>query len=85
MKKTLSAHENKLVAIYILYLHDFIIESNKPFSSHKNMKPIIETLRSSNAEGIKVAIATLKNTLWHKIAVKKLERFEENRKNNSTF
>ena len=49
------------------------------------MKPIIETLGSSNFEDVKVAIATLKNTLWHKNVVKKLEKFEENRKNNTTF
>ena len=85
MKRALSANENTLVVIYILYLHGLITESNEPRSSHENMKSIIEALRSSNVENIKVVIATLTNTLWHKIAVKKLESSEENIKNNNTF
>ena len=73
MKRALSANENTLVVIYILYSHGLITESNEPLSRHENMKSIIEALRSSNVENIKVAIATLTNTLWHKIAVKKFE------------
>ena len=47
MKRALSANENTLVVIYILYLHGLITESNEPLSSHENMKSIIEALRSS--------------------------------------
>ena len=49
------------------------------------MKSIIEALGSYNFEDIKVAITTLKNTLCDKSGVEKLDRFEENRKNNTTF
>ena len=54
MKKALSAHENMLVAIYIIYLHCLITESNEPLSSPKNMKSIVEAFGSSNFEDIKV-------------------------------
>ena len=49
------------------------------------MKSIIEALGSYNFEDIKVAITTLKNTLCDKSGVEKLDRSEENRKNNTTF
>ena len=81
----LPIHENTLVAIYILYLCRLITKLNEPQSSHDNMKSIIEALGSYNFEDIKVAITTLKNTLCDKSGVEKLDRFEENRKNNTTF
>ena len=40
---------------------------------------------SSNFEDIEVAVTALKNTLCDKNVVEKLERFEENRKNSTTF
>ena len=49
------------------------------------MKSIIEAFGSSNFEDIKVTITTLKNTLCDKNEVAKLESFEENRKNSTTF
>ena len=81
----ISAHENTLVAIYILYLRGFNTELNEPQSSYENIKSIIKGLGSSNFEDIKVAVTTLKNTLCDKNIVEKLERFKENRKNNITF
>ena len=81
----ISAHENTLVAIYILYLRGLITESNEPQSSHESMKLIIEALGSSNSKDIKVAKTTFKNALCDKNVVEKLERFEGNRKNNTTF
>ena len=47
------------------------------------MKSIIEGLDSSNFEDIKVV--TTNSTLYAKYVVEKLERLEENRKNNTTF
>ena len=84
MKRVLSAHENTLVAIYILYLRGLITESNESLSSQKNMKSVIEAFGSSKFEDIKVAISTLKSILCDK-NVEKLERFKKNRKNNTTF
>ena len=84
MKRALPAHENMLVAIYILYLNDLITESNESLSNQENMKAIIKALGSSGFEDIKVAIAILKNTLCDKNVVEKLERFES-RKNNNHF
>ena len=49
------------------------------------MKSIIEALSSSDFEDVKVAITTSKNTLCDKNVVEKVERFEENRKNSTTF
>ena len=60
MKRALSAHENQLVAIYILYLHGLITESKEPLSNHKNIKPLIQALDSSNVGDINVTIVTLK-------------------------
>ena len=60
MKRALSAHENQLVAIYILYLHGLITESKEPLSNYKNIKPLIQALDSSNIRDINVTIATLK-------------------------
>ena len=77
MKRALSAHENTLVAIHILYLRGFITESNELLSSHKNMKSVIKALGSSNFEDIKVVITILKNILYDKNVVEKLERCEE--------
>ena len=85
IKRTLSAHENTLVAIYVLYLHGLITKSNEPLTNRENMKSIIEALSSSNFEDIKVAITTLKNTPCDKNVVEKVERFEENRKNSQHF
>ena len=81
----ISAHEITLVPIYVLYLRGLIIESNEPLTSHENMRPIIEALDISNFEDIEVAITTLKNTLCNKNVVEKLEKLEEDRKNNITF
>ena len=49
------------------------------------MESISKALSSSNFEDIKVAKTTWKNILCDKNVVEKLERFEENRKNNTTF
>ena len=72
VKRVISAYENTLVALYILYLRGLITESNEPLTSHEDMKAIIEALGSSNFEDIKVAITTLKNTLCDKNVVENL-------------
>ena len=45
----------------------------------------MEALGSSNFEDVYINITALKNTLCDKNVVEKLERFEENRKNKTTF
>ena len=66
-------------------MRGLITKSNEPLTSHENIKSIIEALSSSDFEDIKVAITTLKNTLCDKNVVEKVKRFEENRKNSTTF
>ena len=76
MKKAHSAPENTFISIYILYLRGLITESNEPPKSRENMSSIIEALRSSSFENIKVCITTLKNTLCDNNVVEKLRKFE---------
>ena len=61
------------VALYILYLCGLITESKEPLCSHKKIKLVMQPLSSSNFEDVKVAIATLENTLCDKnLAEKKV-------------
>ena len=85
IKEAFSAHKNTLVTIHILYMRGLITESNESLRSHENMKSIIEGLGNSNFEDIKVVITNLKNVLYAKYVVEKLERCQKNRKNNTTF
>ena len=71
IKRSLSAHENTLVVLCILYLCSLITESKEPLSSHKKIKIIMSALGSSNFEDSKIAMTTLKNALCNKNLVDK--------------
>ena len=83
IKRSLSAHENTLVVLCILYLCSLITESKEPLSSHKKIKIIMPALGSSNFEDSKITMTTLKNALCNKNLVDK--KGFKSIKNNTFF
>ena len=83
IKRSLSAQENTLVVLCILYLCGLITESKEPLSSYKKIKIIMSALGSSNFEDSKIAMTTLKNALSNKNLVHK--KGFKSIKNNTFF